>query len=138
MNKKERRVTAGSVCQYISKEFRAIDAPNKQTILWLDTALRELGFELIDDSSGSSKAIACMAAKCIFSLEKLVCGYTVQDLPACILKHNKFINQYFNYRTRGMKRYTIKQGSIAVSRSIDTAIDGLSDKLSQNSTMAPC
>lgn len=138
-SKKDKRNVAGMVCDYISHNMRAIDCPNSEAILHLHTLLeRHHDFALLNGTASGSKGTACLAAKCIFILEKLQAGYALHQIPECLSRRQTFINQYFNFRTRRHDRYRIAQGPIATAVSIDAAIARLSPRLSSLSTMAPC
>lgn len=137
-NKKDKRNVAGMVCDYISHNMRAIDCPNSEAILHLHALLERHDVALIDGAASGAKGIACLAAKCIFILEKLQAGYALHQIPECLTRRQTFINQYFNLRTRRHDRYRIAQGPIATAASIDDAIARLSPSLSSLSTMAPC
>lgn len=100
MNKKEKRIVAGQVCNYIGSHFRAVDCPNSGTILHLHSVLQSYhGFTLLDNLSSTAKGVACLAAKCVFIMEKMKSGYQLARIPECLSKRKEFINQYYNFRT---------------------------------------
>lgn len=139
MNKRERRVIAGQVCNYISRDFRAIDGPNAATILHLHSVLESYcGFTLLEKMSATTKGVACLAAKCVFIMEKMKAGYPLGRIPECLLKQKEFINQYHSFRITKLSRYRIEIGPIASAHSVADAIRLLSPSLSQTATMAPC
>lgn len=139
MSRKERRIVAGQVCKYISSHFRAIDGPNAATILHLHSVLESYcGFTLLEKLSAASRGIACLAAKCIFIMEKMKAGYPLERIPECLSKQKEFINQYHSFRITRLSRYRIEVGPIASAHSVTDAIRLLSPSLSQTATMAPC
>lgn len=139
MNRKERRVIAGQVCNYISRDFRAIDGPNAATILHLHSVLESYcGFTLLEKMSATIKGVACLAAKCVFIMEKMKAGYPLERIPGCLSKQKEFINQYHSLRTTKLSRYRIEIGPIASAKSVADAIRMLSPALRATSTMTPC
>lgn len=139
MNKKEIRIVAGQVCNYIGSHFRAADTPNAKTILHLNSVLQSYhGYTLLDKLPATAKDIACLAVKSIFIMEKMKARYPLGRIPECLSKRKEFINQYFNFRTRNLSRYRIEIGPIATADSVEDAIRMLTPSLSTTSTMAPC
>lgn len=120
--KKEKRKKAGSVSDFISREFRAVDAPSKNDILELHAKLKRVhGYSLLN----TTDRVSCLSAKVIFILEKRKAGYELKQIPACVGKRKNIINRYYSIRIDShAPRYLISKGSIAKARTVNIATRG--------------